>query len=70
MGRVIHCRHGMFRPQRLFQVSRFSTTYAHRHRARLPLENSSGHEITEVGHDLVTLEPVDIIQKFSVKIAP
>ena len=46
---------GIFRPEWRFLASLFSTTYAHRPRAKLPQTDRSGHEMTGVGHDLVTL---------------
>jgi hypothetical protein len=46
---------GIFRPEQRFLAALFSTTYAHRPRAKLPQVDRSGHETTGVGHDLVTL---------------
>ena len=45
---------GIFRPGRLFMTPLFSITYAHRPRAKLPQVDRSGHEMTGVGHDMVT----------------
>jgi len=58
---------GIFRPQWRFPASLFSTTYARRPRARLPGMDRSGHEMTGVGHDMVTLEHVYIIRNSYLK---
>ena len=46
---------GIFRPERRFLAALFSTTYAHRPRAKLTVMDRSGHKMTGVSHDLVTL---------------
>ena len=46
---------GIFRPEWRFPASLLSITYAHRPRAKLPQVDRSGHEMTGVGHDMVTL---------------
>jgi len=58
---------GIFRPQWLFLASLLSTTYAQRPRAKLPQVERSGHEMTGVGHDMVTLEHVYIIRNSYLK---
>ena len=45
----------IFRPEWRFLAALFSTTYARRPRAKLPGMDRCGHEMTGVGHDLVTL---------------
>ena len=58
---------GIFRAQWHFLHPVFSTTYARRPLARLPGMDRSGHEMTGVGHDMVTLEHVYIIRNSYLK---
>ena len=58
---------GIFSTEQRFLAALFSTTYAHRPRAKLTVMDRSGHEMPGVGHDLVTLEHVYIIRNSYLK---